>query len=192
MFQHYGRCRGFELKGVQYTAISFNINGLDNMSCRIAFCVIALFSIFAASQLAQAGTYRFQKSSDGSYEILGETGWATSVIVLVDEQRDEGLAYIKNLFNKQTFVTGQLIGCKDIVLLPVGTANGNKSYGAECFLKKDDVYANVFICGDDMVGRNTIKLYGNSYDKLTYERLKERTSDVRSIAGYIKHDCFGG
>ena len=48
--------------------------------------------------------------------------------------------------------SAQVLACELMVELPVGTARGNRSYGAYCEVEVDGVQRSWVLCNDDMVG----------------------------------------
>jgi uncharacterized protein YecT (DUF1311 family) len=49
--------------------------------------------------------------------------------------------------------SGKIIGCSRLINLPVGTADGNNSFGGICISQNGKQREDVEICNDDMIGR---------------------------------------
>lgn len=77
-------------------------------------------------------------------------------------------------------IDGKIIGCKKLIDLPVGTADGNHSFGGDCVLESHSKRTDVRICRDLMLGRFAIE---------PFERRRERDHD---LIEFTNQRCFGG
>lgn len=86
-----------------------------------------------------------------------------------------GSWYFKNIDKKDV----QVIDCNALLMVAVGTARGNRSYGGICTVKRDDNISSVMICDDDMVGHFKIKEKGNK-------------TSLYDLGKFIYNNCYGG
>lgn len=52
---------------------------------------------------------------------------------------------------------GKILGCRALIDLPAGTANGNHSFGGDCTLEAQSKRTAVKICNDEMVGNFAVE-----------------------------------
>lgn len=76
--------------------------------------------------------------------------------------------------------SGKIIGCRKLIDLPVGTANGNDSFGGYCVLEDQARRTDVRICNDEMVGHFAI------------EPADLRTESDKALIDFTNDQCFGG
>jgi uncharacterized protein len=75
---------------------------------------------------------------------------------------------------------GKIIGCSRLINLPVGTANGNNSFGGICTLQDGTQRKAVEICNDDMFGHFEVQ-----------PAAPQGISD-KSLIDFTNEHCFGG
>ncbi|WP_202594191.1 lysozyme inhibitor LprI family protein [Frateuria defendens] len=86
-------------------------------------------------------------------------------------------------FNKSLTERGQngrIIGCSRLIDLPVGTANGNHSFGGLCTLQSGSTRSAVEICNDDMVGHFSMK------------NIEPQDTPGKDLVDFTHAECFGG
>lgn len=88
------------------------------------------------------------------------------------ESFNQSLLFYKN--------SGRIIGCRQLVDEPVGTASGNHSFGAICTLQNGSSRESVKICNADM----TVKF------KLL--PVTSTITDIDDLARFTDAYCFGG
>lgn len=77
-------------------------------------------------------------------------------------------------------IDGKIIGCKKLIDLPVGTADGNHSFGGDCVLESHSKRTDIRICNDLMLGRFAI------------EPLERREEPDHDLIDFTNRQCFGG
>lgn len=75
---------------------------------------------------------------------------------------------------------GRIIGCNRLINLPVGTANGNNSFGGICILQDGAQRKAVEICNDDMFGHFGV------------QSVAPQDISDKSLIDFINEHCFGG
>ena len=75
---------------------------------------------------------------------------------------------------------GRIIGCNQLIDLPVGAAGSNHSFGGFCVLQDDSQRKNVEICNDDMFGHFQVQTVS-----------AQDTSD-KHLIDFIYAQCYGG
>ncbi|CAB3644462.1 Uncharacterized protein conserved in bacteria%2C putative lipoprotein [Achromobacter sp. 2789STDY5608633] len=76
--------------------------------------------------------------------------------------------------------SGRIIGCSQLVDLPVGVAGGNHSFGGSCVLQEGTQRKNVRICNDDMFGHFQVE-----------PSTPQDVSDKR-LVDFTYAQCYGG
>jgi uncharacterized protein YecT (DUF1311 family) len=95
--------------------------------------------------------------------------------------RDPSLRIVS--FNKslaENNEDGEIIGCSQLIDLPVGTANGNHGFGGYCTLRTEGRRKGVMICDDDMVGHFAMK------------RVGDKSESKIDLVNFTNRECFGG
>lgn len=106
---------------------------------------------------------------------IGETRY--SINVLSSREFPERI----RSFNKSLGENGGVItSCQKIVDLPVGTVNGNHSYGGFCRITKSGLSKKVMICNDVLVG--------HFKSDILFEKAER---DAADLAEYVVHNCYG-
>ncbi|HEX7815926.1 lysozyme inhibitor LprI family protein [Dyella sp.] len=75
---------------------------------------------------------------------------------------------------------GKIIGCSQLINLPVGTAGSNNSFGGICTLQDGTQRKVVEICDDDMFGHFEIK------------PIDLQETSEKNLIGFTHENCFGG
>ncbi len=75
---------------------------------------------------------------------------------------------------------GRIIGCSQLIDLPVGAAGSNHSFGGSCVLQEGTQRKNVRICNDDMFGHFQVE-----------PSTPQDASDKR-LVDFIYAQCYGG
>ncbi len=75
---------------------------------------------------------------------------------------------------------GKIVGCTELLELPVGYANSNDSYGGYCILEEGSKRTAVKICNDDLFGRFAMQPVA-----------PDDESEKDSI-DFTSSECFGG
>jgi len=86
-------------------------------------------------------------------------------------------------FNQSLAATrkgAKIVGCYKLVDLPVGTANGNHSFGGYCRMDEGGARTDVMICNDDMFGHFAV------------DRAEAKDAGDKALVDYVNTRCFGG
>lgn len=75
---------------------------------------------------------------------------------------------------------GKLTGCELLVDVPVGTAQGNHSFGGYCLLETKGKKMPVLVCDDDMAGHYSL------------QETDGQPIDVKTLGEFVLRECFGG
>ncbi|WDS35817.1 lysozyme inhibitor LprI family protein [Pseudoxanthomonas sp.] len=74
---------------------------------------------------------------------------------------------------------GKIIGCRTLIDLPAGTANGNHSFGADCTLETQSTRTAVKLCNDEMVGNFAIEpIEGDENTRTLVQFTRDRCADA--------------
>lgn len=76
---------------------------------------------------------------------------------------------------------GTLEYCKLVIDLPVGTAQGNHSYGGLCTIKHEETYSKVMVCHDEMLGRLA-----------TAPLEAGKVYTINQLIKFVAAHCYGG
>jgi hypothetical protein len=81
---------------------------------------------------------------------------------------------------------GNIEACKRVIEMPVGVAQGNRSYGGLCILNEDSKKTYIKVCSDEMLGRFVIEpfLYEN--------KAGQYFPDLNDLARFVAKNCYGG
>lgn len=100
-------------------------------------------------------------------------------LVLYEDKKDvlEVFEKNKNWKDNPQYKNTKFSNCHNFINVPVGTANGNHSYGAICNI--DDDIEEYMVCGDIMLGR------------LKIEKPQENW-EFRDLVLFVINNCYGG
>jgi uncharacterized protein len=75
---------------------------------------------------------------------------------------------------------GKLLGCEKLIDLPVGSAEGNHSYGGLCTLQQGASRSTVMICNDEMIGHFGLRT------------VQDQDVPDEALIDFTRAECFGG
>lgn len=107
-----------------------------------------------------------------------EIGSEQFVILKISDSNSRNAEFNRDL--AEYMVPGQIPKCEILIDVPVGSRDGNNSYGAYCTYRVDRRQIRIEICDDEMLGHfklSPVAWSGNS------------TSD---LAKFVADNCFGG
>jgi uncharacterized protein len=107
------------------------------------------------------------------------SGSATCQTVILDRDPNARIISFNETLTQQKN-PGRIIGCTQLLELPVGYANSNDSYGGYCVIENGAARTQVEICNDDMFGH------------FAMQSIEARDESEKSLVDFTFGQCFGG